>query len=313
MKGFVAIDGGGSKTEIVVVDTTGHVYFRSIIFESNPNNIGTKKSTKMLIKALEKVFSRIDKYDLDIEGIVLGLAGVEFGNVADEIKQSLQEKFTDKKIVVTGDLASVIELHLDNKDRGCVIISGTGFNMAFKNEGIISTVGGWGYLPDDYISGFDLGKDALIYYSKAIDGVGENTCLINMLEKHYGNPLWQVMHEIYSRGIREVASLARYVLEGYVNNDNVCNKIIDERVNNLVRAIKSKNDVMDIYLCGGIFEYNGFIVDKLKTLLGETYTLEVSTSKTIYGTVKLAMRELFSPVDDEFMKKFDMKYKELAR
>lgn len=314
MKGFIAADGGGSKTELVLCNEAGNIFSREIISCTNPNDIGVELTCQRLEATIKKLIEKAKEIDLKLECILLAIAGVEFGNLADVIKEKLQASLSFSKIIVEGDLASVRELTLANKDNGVVIISGTGFNMSFKNDGEFSNVGGWGYIPDNYLSGFDLGKDALIACSKAIDGVGKNTCLVKILENHFGNRLWYAMDEIYKSGVKGVASLSKYVVEGYLNNDEVCKKIIDNRVKNLADVIKAKtnNKPVDIFLCGGIFENNKCIVEKLGSCLENKYSLEISKKRTIYGAVALAKNHL-GKSDDCFYNIFDKEYKEMSQ
>lgn len=312
MKGFIAVDGGGSKTELVLFNELGNIFSHEMISCTNPNDIGIEISIKRLEISIKKMMKVAKKYRLNLSNIFLGIAGVEFGNIAKVIKEALQQKLKFESIVVEGDLASVKELSLSELNNGAVIISGTGFNMSFKINGEFNNVGGWGYMPDNYLSGLDLGKDALIACSKAIDGIGQETCLVSLLETHFGNKLWYAMDEIYKSGIKGVASLSRYVVEGYLSGDKVSKSIIDTRIKNLVNTIKKKsNEIgMNIYLCGGIFENNSFIVEKMQKLLGEDYKLILTTKKTIYGAVSLS-RKKYTGINEDFYKIFDREYKGL--
>lgn len=315
MNGIIALDGGGSKTEVVLVSEKGDLYYRDITSCSNPNDIGIDRCVEVISSSVKKAIKKSCELRINVECIMLAIAGVEFGNTIEVLKDKLQSTLNVNNIVVTGDLASVIELHLSDKKNGVVIISGTGFNMAFKQDNEVFTVGGWGYIPDDYLSGFDLGKDALVAASRAIDKVGEPTILVNMLEEYYNNKLWYAMDQIYKGGIKEVASLSRLVIKGYAKNDAVCKKIVDGRIKRLAKVIKEKvnNETRDIFLCGGIFENNEIVVTKLNEYLADTYHLHITNDKTIYGAARLAIRNIKHSVDEEFLINFDRSYKEVVK
>ena len=115
--------------------------------------------------------------------IFLGIAGIEFGDSINVLKDKLIESLNFSSLYVDGDLASVVELGLGDLNSGVVVISGTGFNMAIKDNDEIINIGGWGYLSDDYLSGYDLGKDALKHSSRAINKVGKDTMLVELFNK----------------------------------------------------------------------------------------------------------------------------------
>ena len=310
MKGFIAVDGGGSKTEVVLVNVLGHVLAREIVNCSNPNDVGMEQTYTTLNDVLKRL---LEKKEVEVTSIFLAIAGIEFGNSKELLKQKLTESLNFNNIHIDGDLASVKELGLGNYKDGVVVIAGTGFNMAIKNNFNFSHVGGWGYLADDFFSGFDLGKEALVRASRAINGIDKDTQLISLLESHFNNSLWYSMAQIYNEGIKGVASLSRLVFEAYLNNDEVAKEIVDTRINKLVDIIKDKTSkiISPIRIClfGGIFENNSFIVDKMKALLGDSYIVEVTNRRTIYGAVSLGIKSIKEP-NEEFYINFNKSYKE---
>ena len=315
MKGFIAIDGGGSKTELVLCDLTGHIYVHMFTDSTNPNDIGLKECLATLKSAIKRLLDRAKKYNLIVESVLLAIAGVEFGDTIDNIKNHLLQTLNISNINIVGDLASVVEMNLSSLDTGVVLISGTGFNMAFKENKKISTIGGWGYLVDNYLSGFDLGKDALVAASKSIDGIGKKTCLVKMLEKYFSNSLWYSMDEIYKSGIKGVAKLSKLLIEAYLKDDEVAKEIIETRVNNLASVIKkkSKNKPCDIYLCGGLIENNSCLVKLLNETLDYKYNLIVSNKRVIYGASLLAVKSMKATLEKSFQDNFNTSYKELLK
>lgn len=315
MKGFIAIDGGGSKTELVLFNELGNIFAHKIVSCTNPNDIGMDNAFNVLFDGICLLMNVAKEENLDVEGILLAIAGIEFGDSKEVLKNKLIESLNFNNIKIDGDLASVKELGLSNDENGIVIISGTGFNMAIKKNNEFTNIGGWGYLADDYLSGFDLGKDALIYSSRAINKVGKDTILVDLLEEHFSNTLWYSMAEIYNKGIKGVASLSKLVVEAYKRNDEVAINIIDKRINSLANVIlNNTNDVdskIKVCLFGGIFENNPFIVEKLQSILKDNYTLQVTRSKTVYGSVALALRLFTGNVSDAFRVTFDNEYKGL--
>lgn len=312
MKGYIAIDGGGTKTELVLFDKLGHIFQHKIISCSNPNDIGMDNAFNNLNSAIGEVFARAKTVDIEIDGILLAIAGIEFGDSKEILKEKLSNSLNFNKIFVDGDLASVKELGLGNDRNGVVVISGTGFNMAIKSNNNFTNIGGWGYLADDYLSGFDLGKDAIMASARAINGVGEDTVLVKYLQEHFDNTLWYSMARIYNEGIKGVATLSRYVIKAYKENDLVAKRIVDKRIEKVTSIIKNKTrnfaKPIKVVLFGGIFENNSCIINEFKRILKDDYSVKTTKKKTIYGAVNLTMKVFKIDINKNFYVNFDKDY-----
>ena len=314
MRGIISLDGGGTKSELLVVNDSGEVLYRDVVKSSNPNDIGMETAFNNLNDALTKALSFSSENNIEIVSIFLGIAGIEFGDSISVLKDKLINSLSFDNIYVDGDLRSVVELGLGELNSGLVIISGTGFNMAYKNNDNIKNIGGWGYIADDYLSGFDLGKDALIYASRAINGIGENTILVDLFSKELKHSLWYSMAEIYSGGVSRVASFSRLVMEGYKLKDSVCLNIVNRRVDKLVNDIKNimkEANEKNVVLFGGVFENNKVIVDSIANKLGEEYVITITNKKTIYGATRVAFKYANISLNKEFEDNFVSSYKKV--
>lgn len=300
---IIAIDGGGSKSETLIIDTLGNVKLHSLTCSSNPNDIGFNKAFNNIYEHIVRIMKRSKINISELELIVLTIAGIEFGDYKEKLKNMLVSKLNFTNIVVEGDLLACKELAFKDKDEGIVIISGTGFNMSVKRNNTFFNVGGWGYLVDDYLSGFDLGKDALIYASKDINKVGENTLITSLLEKELKGDLWYSMEEIYNLGISRVASFSKIVINAYLNDDSVAKKIINTRINKLSKLIKevSNKEKMEVMIMGGLFKNNECLLTLLKSKL-KGYKINVCNDKPIFGSVLVAKKYL--NLDDVFYNDF---------
>lgn len=317
MRGFIAVDGGGSKTELVLFDQSGNIHSHRIISCTNPNDIGMEEAFGKLSISLKELISTCNEKELQLEGIFLGIAGIEFGDSKQVLKEKLIESLDYQNIVVDGDLASVKELGLGKLSDGIVVISGTGFNMSIKRGNEFQNIGGWGYLADDYLSGFDIGKEALVCASNSIDKVGEKTILVDMLENYYESSLWYAMARIYKEGIKGVAGLSKIVLEAYKQGDNVAKKIVNHRVDKVANIItentKDMNKPLRVALFGGIFQGQELVKNLLKEKLKEEYEIVVGEQKTIYGAVGLSMKINGYVANEEFFINFEKEYKKIQK
>ena len=56
MKYYIGIDGGGTKTEIVICNLFGNIINRAFAGSSNPNDIGKENMLKVIDGLIEKPF-----------------------------------------------------------------------------------------------------------------------------------------------------------------------------------------------------------------------------------------------------------------
>ena len=89
MKGIISIDGGGTKSEILVVTSDGTIRYRSLTGASNPNDIGMEIAFNNLNNGLSNALVFSKENDIEIVSIFLGIAGIEFGDSMTVLKEKL--------------------------------------------------------------------------------------------------------------------------------------------------------------------------------------------------------------------------------
>ena len=83
---YLGIDGGGTKTEFVVVSSSGCVLKRMIKSGCNPNDIGYESTQELII---DGVYKTISEYP-SVKGIFCGIAGMTTGNYAEKLHTALK-------------------------------------------------------------------------------------------------------------------------------------------------------------------------------------------------------------------------------
>ena len=58
MRYIIGVDGGGTKTEIVLCDQNGCVIFRKVGNSSNPNDIGKEKAVEVVSNLIRDVLPK---------------------------------------------------------------------------------------------------------------------------------------------------------------------------------------------------------------------------------------------------------------
>jgi N-acetylglucosamine kinase-like BadF-type ATPase len=155
----IGVDGGGTKTECILIDATGAVIARQLAPGCNPSVVGAGPARLIAtdaLCALREKARRADAPPPDIAATHLFLAG------APAFWQELAAGLADfGRIVCETDSPPVLELATAGEP-GLVMHSGTGsFVAARAPDGSLHFAGGLGWRFGDPGSGYDLGRRAI--------------------------------------------------------------------------------------------------------------------------------------------------------
>lgn len=151
----IGVDGGGTKTEFILVDDRGHIVARHQAPGCNPSQVGPAEARALLLAGLAALFAqaKIDDPKSQIATIHLYMAGSTA--TWREIAAGLDHPGT---VVVGADSLPVLELATGGAP-GLVLHAGTGSFVAVRLPGgAVHYAGGLGWKIGDPGSGFDLGR-----------------------------------------------------------------------------------------------------------------------------------------------------------
>jgi glucosamine kinase len=184
----IGVDGGGTKTEFILVDSTGTVIARHVSGGGNPSHVGTDRARDILRTGLAALLleSKIEHPESRIGSTHLYMAGSTI--TWREIAAGLSGFGT---VVVEPDSLPVLELATAGAP-GLVLHAGTGsFVAARARDGTLHYAGGLGWKLGDPGSGFDLGRRAIAVallelQARAHAGASELSPLAVALRTHTG-------------------------------------------------------------------------------------------------------------------------------
>jgi N-acetylglucosamine kinase len=162
MKYVLGFDGGGTKTECVLMDETGAILARSRSRASNAVNVGAKASAEALAEAGVEALRSAAKSSSDIAYILAGISGAGESAVQAEIKILLQPSFPDASIVITSDLP--LTLAATGEIPSVVVIAGTGSAVLGRTAPLkLARAGGFGPIIGDPGSANDIGRKTVAH------------------------------------------------------------------------------------------------------------------------------------------------------
>jgi N-acetylglucosamine kinase-like BadF-type ATPase len=152
----IGVDGGGTKTELILIDKLGEVISRHTAPGCNPSVVGPERARAILVEALHALRLRAANPSFAIDASLLCMAGSP--NFWREVASSLDGY---GKVETATDAMPVLELATSGQP-GLVLHAGTGSFVALRaSDGSIHSAGGFGWRIGDPGSAQDIGRRAI--------------------------------------------------------------------------------------------------------------------------------------------------------
>ncbi|MBI2511760.1 MAG: ATPase [Opitutae bacterium] len=177
----IGVDGGGTKTELILVDGAGQILARHVGPGCNPSHLGADGARTVLLSALEALLSqsavRNPKSEISATRLYVAGSAATWREIA-----ALLHGYG---VVATGpDSLPVLELATAGGP-GLVLHAGTGsFVAARAPDGSVHYAGGLGWRFGDPGSGHDLGRRAIAAALLELQGWAPATGLGEALRAH---------------------------------------------------------------------------------------------------------------------------------
>lgn len=248
---YLALDGGGTKTETVIFDETGRIFRRDTAPGCVAMDIGAEEAARRLTIVLQNaaryVPGGIPAYTY------CGQSSVHY--YGEELLEPLKEPFRDWPISWQDGGLSIISSMIDQRE-GCCLVSGTGATLFARTKDGLKHIGGWGYLLDTVGSGFSLGRFALQAALRSTDSCGPKTVLYDLIREQMCRKPEDSIPIIYRGGRAYIASFASAVFEGRKAGDRVAREIFEKCAGALAELTWAANpffdSTFDVVMSGGI-------------------------------------------------------------
>jgi len=189
MRYVLGFDGGGTKTECVLMDETHHILARSRSGPSNPLRVGSQAAAAALQQAADRALAEAHIEHPRIAAVCAGLAGVGHPEAAKKLHEGLSTIFAKARVCVLTDLA--LCLAATGQRPAVVLVAGTGSAaIGWDAGGHLSRVGGYGPLLGDQGSAYDIGRQAILLALRARDRAGGDTPLGTEILRQLECPSW---------------------------------------------------------------------------------------------------------------------------
>ncbi|MBO3800129.1 MAG: hypothetical protein FGF52_03650 [Candidatus Brockarchaeota archaeon] len=273
MKYVIGVDGGGTKTEAVLLTTDGEIVSYVEKGPSNHHNVGIEKARKTVEEACLEVVRKAGVSSRDVEIVVASMAGLDCSLDFKALEEAMAGFPIGRIILVHDSMAALYATNAGGES--AIIIAGTGSSTAgINSRGEYARAGGWGYLLADEGSGFYIAKKGVVAALMEYEGRGPSTLITKLLmERLNAKTPDEIIWHVYTKGmsIVEFAKLAPLVTEAARNGDKVAIGILCDAARELantlggvIRKLRMVDDEFPIGLIGGVFKAGELITNPLK-------------------------------------------------
>jgi N-acetylglucosamine kinase-like BadF-type ATPase len=190
----LGLDGGGTKTECVLMDRAGKILARSISGPSNPSRVGVESATSEIEKSAELCLQEARVARKGVAAIGAGLAGTGNQELKEGMRVSLERAFPGAAVSIFTDLETA--LAAAGEGPVIVLVAGTGSAAIGRNaQGEIWRTGGEGPRLGDDGSAFDIGSRAVTRTMKERERRGSDVILGIRILEQLGYASWQKLQE----------------------------------------------------------------------------------------------------------------------
>ncbi len=159
MRYVLGFDGGGTKTDCVLMDETGAILARSRSGSSNPTTFGVEASLASLSAAATDALRAAGRSEKDVAYVLGGVSGAAETNMRWDVQRGLQPRFPKATIIIMSDL--LLSLGATGEIPSVVVIAGTGSAVLGRTAPVeLARAGGFGPVIGDPGSAYDIGRKA---------------------------------------------------------------------------------------------------------------------------------------------------------
>jgi glucosamine kinase len=213
----IGVDGGGTKTELILVDDRGEIVARHLAPGCNPNIAGPDSARETLTEALRNILASAPFSPAQPQRVartLLCMAGApEFWQ---ESAAVLSSSKAYGSVAACDDSDPVLELATDGRP-GLALHGGTGSFVAARDaSGKVHYAGGLGWRFGDEGSGHEIGRLAIARALLELQGWASGTSLAQLIRAHTGESHARAITRWFyghAEPNRQIAALAPAVLD----------------------------------------------------------------------------------------------------
>lgn len=182
---FLAVDGGNSKTDVVLGDSAGRVLAHARGGPFRPQATGVPAALDALAETVAEVMAAAGTAD-PVARLSAFVAGADLPHEEAALQAAFVRRGWAERVHVANDTFAL--LHAGSPDgTGVAVVCGTGINcVGIGPDGSVARFPALGFLSGDWGGGVDIGTQMLWHAVRGEDGRGPRTILSRVVAAHFG-------------------------------------------------------------------------------------------------------------------------------
>ena len=259
----IGIDGGGTKTDIVLCSEDGAVIKRKKTSGSNHQIIGCPEAIRILKNGIEEIVHENLSENDQLDYIMGGLAGADFEEDVSLLRGKLKNEFPDVNIEILNDVWLPLAAEVPDGP-AAVSVCGTGHNTALRlKNGKKRQISALDFILGNGNGGTMICDLAFHYACRAAEFTGPETRLASELPDLYAQPdmltlqKWMYLHSkagIHKAGVSQL--VCRLAAEGDPVSENILISVATRQAEmtlGLIRHEKMEQTSFPLVLSGSVY------------------------------------------------------------
>lgn len=241
----IAVDGGGSKTDVWAIGLDGTVLARATGPGSNPQLMGVDSVVDLIDELVQRVTASAGRRLLLRTNIYL--SGLDLPVETELFREAVERRawalgMTGEPVVIDNDLLALLRAGTLDTD-AVALICGTGINcIGVRADGEVARFLALGMISGDWGGGWHLGESALWHAARAVDGRGPATVLTSMIPATLGRGSVLDVVEALHFGVIPSSELARLCPDVFTAaraGDAIAGDLVDRLAEEIVLMVSA--------------------------------------------------------------------------
>ncbi len=295
----IGVDGGNTKTDLAVTTLDGEplAYVRGP--GSNSHGLGSDGAVAVIATLVERA-----TFERPAEHGAFFLCGADVPQDIAELSAEIDARAWVRRATVDNDTFALLRAGTDKAD-AIAVICGAGINCVGRRaDGRTARYPSLGWETGDWGGAEALGREALFHATRAEDGRGEATALVEVVRSHFGLPTAVAVGEaVHYRRMREprLGELAPTVVSAAADGDAVARSLVERLAEEIALMVRRAIDDLDareidVVLGGGMLAPGeGLLHDLVVARLPEGAQPVVPALPPVAGAVLAALDATGAP------------------
>ena len=235
---YLAVDGGNSKTDVLLGDDSGRVLAIVSGGTSSPHSIGLPGTVAVLGELIPAALRKAGlPAGAPVELITVYLAGADLPIEVSRLEHAVEAEGWARRSIVDNDCFAMLRAGTSRPD-AIVVVCGAGTNCVGRTaDGRTARFVALGPISGDWGGGHDLADHALREAARGEDGRGRRTALSPAVAAHFGLPTVEAVSIALHLGdlpLDRIRELAPLLFEVAAQGDEAASALIDRQADEIL-------------------------------------------------------------------------------